>query len=149
MLIKEQDDRINFIDKNDNFVGIENPSIHHGLCEFAWWFTDDENEVGTMKPRENPQMLKDGSLIDLSNLLFDVKSDFFRGELIMSGIMNKNPVMGDTETMDNRQYVLAAKLKDDIGCTYWLVMVNKHNSWYSLGWESNLVPRAFTTDNGI
>lgn len=147
MLIKELEDRINFIDKNDNFIGIEHPDKHHGLCQLRWWFTDDEREIGTAPPREHPQQLKDGTYVNLDSLVFDTRTDIFLGVLKMGGLSNKNPVLGDIEFLEVKHHILAVKLTDDNDCDYWLVMSNNHNGWYSLGWKTNLLPDPANIDN--
>ncbi|EBZ2963307.1 hypothetical protein ABM698_000121 [Salmonella enterica subsp. enterica serovar Newport] len=140
MLIKELDDRINFIDKNDNFVGIEHAKQHHGLCAFDWWITDDEREIGTLKPRQDRFMLRDGSIVDVNELVFDTRSDIFQGKLVLKGVANKHPMMGEREELETKHYIVAVKVRDQYDIEHWLVMTNNHNGWYSLGWKSNLIP---------
>lgn len=139
MLIKELPDRINFIDKNDNFIGIEEEGRHCGLNEFHWWITDNEREVGTRPPRDNPLQLNDGSKVNVEELIFDTNFEIYRGELKMLEVSNKTGFGNRILEMERSTHVIAAKLVDDVGCVYWLVMSNSHNGYYSLGWESNLV----------
>lgn len=144
MLIKELEDRINFIDENDNFVGIEHPSKHHGLCEFRWWFTDDEREIGTHPPREDRMRLKDGSFVNLDKLVFDTRSDIFGAELRLVSVSNK---FDGREEMDTKHYLTVVRCTDEYDCTIFLVMANNHNGWYSLGWKSNLIPGEAVLDD--
>lgn len=137
MLIKELEDRINFIDEHDNFVGIEHPNKHHGLCQFRWWFTDDEREIGTWQPREDPRKLKDGSFVNLDKLVFNTRADIYGGELKLASISNTFDGRNELET---KHYMVAVCCTDEYDCPVWLVMTNNHNSWYSLGWKTNLIP---------
>lgn len=145
MLIKTQEDRINFIDAHDNFIGVEHPNSHHGLCDFKWWFTDSEHEIGTFPPREDNRQLKDGSLVNLEKILFDTLSDIYQGELKMIGVGDKTD--GHDE-LENKFYIVAVRLIDEWDCPLWLVMSNCHNGWYSLGWRSNLIPGVFENPEG-
>lgn len=144
MLIKELEDRINFIDENDNFVGIEHPNKHHGLCELRWWFTDDEREIGTWPPREDPRKLKDGTFVNLDKLVFDTQADIYGGELKLTSVSNK---FDGRDVMDTKHYLAVIRCVDEYDCPIWLVLANNHNGWYSLGWKSNLIPGEVKLDD--
>lgn len=144
MLIKELEDRINFIDGRDNFVGIEHPKKHHGLCELKWWFTEDDFEIGTRPPREDPMKLRDGTFVNLDKLYFDTRSDIYSGELKMASISN---TFDGRDEVSSKHYVVAIRCIDEHDIPVWLVMTNNHNGWYSLGWKTNLMPGEVKLDD--
>jgi hypothetical protein len=107
MLIKEMDYKINFIDKNDNFVGFDYTS---SCCEDFGWFV--AAEVGGVK-------LDDSAI---SDYWFDV---------------NHEPIDTTPEDGYDEGGTVAFRMTNANGGALYLHLYNHHNGCYSHGWESS------------
>ncbi len=112
MLIKEEGDgwsrRINFIDKNDAFVGFDYSSC---CCEHFGWYAADI--VTNEEPSEEPSL--DGFWFDTGEQPIDVEGTDKWGE-------------------DN---AIAFKCVNEAGAVRYLHLYNHHNGYYSHGWDAS------------
>lgn len=108
MLVKESNDRINFIDKFDNFVGFD---WVPKCCEQFDWYASKKKQtdkVGSGKPN------LDGFWFDTSH---PPVNDFARGPKC-------------TE-------IIAFRLINDKKKIMWLHLCNTQSGYYSHGWEAS------------
>lgn len=113
MLIKETShgfcEKINFIDRNDNFVGFDFSSQ---CCEyFGYYFA---NAVTDKEPEIQPE--HDGFYFDTSSAVIDVEF---------------------TDECSDEDNGVAFKCVNDEGCSIYLHLTNSHNGYYSHGWDSS------------
>lgn len=107
MLIKETETEINFIDKNDNFVGF---SYHQQCCEnFGYMVTGGVEGLDLRNPQEN---------LSLDGFWFDTQCE------------PVHDCAGYVEEGDS----VAFKCVNDSGCVRYVVLFNSHSGWYSHGW---------------
>lgn len=113
MLIKETtqgySEKINFIDRNDNFVGFD----WGGQCceSFGYYFAKD---VTDKEPEIQPN--HDGFYFDTTFNPVDIE------------------FTGDYADEDNG---VAFKCMNDAGDVIYLHLTNSHNGYYAHGWESS------------
>lgn len=113
MLIKETNagwsKKINFIDRNDNFVGYD----WSGQCceSFGYYFATEVTEHG---PSHQPE--HEGFYFDTSVSAIDVE---YTGEYT------------------DEDAGVAFKCINDAGAVIYLHLTNSHNGYYSHGWESS------------
>ena len=113
MLIKEDRDRINFIDKNDCFVGFD---WYAQCCESFGYYvaikvTEDESLGGE----------------SLDGFFFDTST-----EPVVIEHVTDNCVYADDEDA-----VVAFKCINDSGDVRYLHLYNHHNGYYSHGWGTS------------
>lgn len=109
MLIKEEGDKVNFIDEHDHFVGYDTGS---GCCEHAGWFISDKPE------RFHDQ--QEGNTFDLKHYYF-----------------TKDPVIHGEGDFDEGGMVIFT-LGHIVFPPLYLHIFNSHNGYYSHGVETDL-----------
>lgn len=83
MLIKETEDKVNFIDKNDNFVGYD---MYGQCCEYFGWYVTDCLSEDTKTENLNLE----GYYFDTQVEPIDVNGDFDSGGCVAFRCVNDN-----------------------------------------------------------
>lgn len=109
MLVKEESGKINFIDKNDCFVGFD---FERDCCEsFGWYYSENRNSNDFQN--SDPDALH--------GFFFDTKSDPF--DVI--------------DTDDDECSIVGFTLINEAADIKYLFLYNSHNGFYSHGWGSS------------
>lgn len=115
MLVKETNGKINFIDRNDCFVGFD---YAQNCCESFGWY------LNTIWSTEASPIFTSDNFADekaLDGFWFDTETD---------------PVDVDDDGNDEGGTV-AFRCVNDAGDVLWLHLYNAHNGYYSHGWEAS------------
>ncbi|ANN86164.1 hypothetical protein BI096_gp41 [Enterobacter phage Arya] len=115
MLVKETNGKINFIDRNDCFVGFD---YAQDCCESFGWYLNTiwSTEASPLFTSEN---FADEKALD--GFWFDTATD---------------PVSVDDDANDEGGTV-AFRCVNSAGDVLWLHLYNAHNGYYSHGWETS------------
>jgi hypothetical protein len=108
MKIFETDQRVNFVDKNNVFVGY---SLAQDCCEHADWFISKQKECTMPRVRE---------LMNVDNYIFD--TNFFEIE--------------EKDDYDVLRFVRFRLIAEDT--ELFLHLYNHHNGYYSHGFEAKI-----------
>lgn len=105
----DKDDKINFVDENNVFVGYD---LSQGCCEHADWFISDKEEDTTSDKAEKH---------DISTYVFDTK---YFAEVVSKDVDEGGMV----------RFKLVSSDKPDL----FLHLFNHHNGYYSHGFEATI-----------
>lgn len=110
MLVKEQGGKINFIDRNDCFVGFD---YYACCCESFGWYVASEPSADPVPDLDDEAAL--------NGFWFDTATE---------------PT--DVEDADADQGgTVAFRCVNEAGDVVWLHLYNSHNGYYSHGWETS------------
>jgi hypothetical protein len=121
----DRDDKWNWVDSNNNFVGYSNDA---DCCEhYGYHLVDLKNKV----------ILDQDSFLQDSNLVWD--TNWIDSDFNVSNLESVNDL--DFSLNDDELQIKTFKIKN--ADNVYLVLYNSHNGYYSHGWE------AFGQDGGI
>lgn len=116
-----RDDKINFIDENNVFVGYD---LGQNCCECAGWMLTDR--LTMLRSEDIGEDVGHENLPDLTDYRFD--PNFFVDAKVLFGATYENDVL------DEGGHVIF-RLVSETGPDFFLNIYNSHNGYYSHGFE--------------
>ena len=115
MLVKDESGKINFIDKNDCFVGFD---YMQDCCEEFGWYSSTEIQAEDID-NDDPN--------DIDGFCFDTEFQ---------------PVTVE-DAGDDEGGTVAFRMINDSGDVKYLHLFNSHNGYYSHGWDSSFAGEGY------